>query len=121
LVALFDRFAPAASFCIWIAFDPHRTPKIHRSLARNTPHHILLKFPRPQNTFWKLFACGKFLAPQTLRWPNSQSIVYVSRWVNDQAQRERAKEAANDNVKISAFRYFGRCPGRSRRCRPPRN
>jgi hypothetical protein len=55
----------------------------------------VLKFPRPSNTFWKNILRWKFLAPQTLRWPNTQPIVYVLRWANDQAQRQPrgAKEA----------------------------
>ena len=78
-------------------------PKTHRSLARNTPRHIVLKFPQVQNMFCKLFTCWKIPHTANVALANSTPKICVLRWANDQAQRLPAW--GKGSSKMTTWRY----------------
>ena len=84
-----------------------RRPKSVAAFARLTPHHESSEIPRPSNTFWKNILRWKFLAPTLVALGKLSTQCLCLRWASDQAQPNRtprgAKEAANDNLEISAF------------------
>ena len=80
-------------------------PKTHRSLARNTPRHIVLKFPQVQNMFCKLFTCWKIPHTANVALANSTPKICVLRWANDQAQRRTEPRVGKGSSKMTTWRY----------------